>query len=278
MATFQSIQSATGTTSVVITKPIGLAVGDVMLAAIWVDNDGASTVFADTPSGWTLVQSEITPTNVSELALFRKTADSSDVAASNFTFASSGGQPSRHMIGHIVRLTNVGSVAGLVGARAVVSGTTLTFNGFTPTKANSLFLVFSGQSSSTSQYNTTSVSLATDNPSWTEQADSTYNDTTRDSSLAVYTATRSQITATGDVVVTYSNASAGRQTAIVYALAPQVNGSFSAPDTKVNAYAFTPIQTVVVDAIVDAPTTNARNVTRWTNDTKPSTTWTNDTL
>jgi hypothetical protein len=264
MATFQSIQSATGTTSVVITKPVDLAVGDTMLASIWVDNDGSNTVTATTPSGWDVVQTEIQGSDASVLVLYRKTADSSDVAASDFTFASGGGSASRHMIGHIIRLTAVGSVAGLVGAKTVVSGTTLTFSGFTPTKANSLFLVFSGQSSGAGTYNTTSVAMATNNPSWTERVDSGYDDTTRDSSLAVFTATRTEATATGDFTVTYSAEEAARETAIVYALAPQINVSLSAPDIRSIGYVFSPIQSVRAEAETVTPTLETITPTVWT--------------
>jgi hypothetical protein len=120
--------------------------------------------------------------------------------------------------------------------------------------------------------------MATNNPSWTERVDTGYNDTTRDSSLAVFTATRTEDTATGDFTVTYSATEADRETVIVYALAPQVNGSFNAPDTKINAYAFTPIQSIQIDAIVDEPTTSMREMTDWQNESKPTTDWQNDPL
>ncbi|MFT4035198.1 MAG: WxL domain-containing protein [Patulibacter sp.] len=72
-----------------ITKPSGLAVNDVMIAAAqWVLNDANSTtVTASTPSGWT----EINNNNAKSWAveLWWKRATAADVSASSFTFTAS---------------------------------------------------------------------------------------------------------------------------------------------------------------------------------------------
>lgn len=77
--------SATSSSSVVITKPTGLAVGDLMIAVLAAS--ATTTVDINTPSGWTAV------TDVSldsgRVDIFYRVADSGDVAASNFTFNTS---------------------------------------------------------------------------------------------------------------------------------------------------------------------------------------------
>lgn len=85
----QSSQTATTTSasSVTITKPTGLAVGDFMFAFIGFENGSTARTFT-TPSGWTLLQTN--PTDSEGVACFYKEATSGDVAASNFTFSLSG--------------------------------------------------------------------------------------------------------------------------------------------------------------------------------------------
>lgn len=273
MSTYQSVQSATSTdTSVVITKPTSLAVGDLMVAGIWYDNDGAGSATINTPSGWTLEETVTIGTNSSYLVLLTKVADSSDVAASNFTFQTNNTDASYHMIGHIVRVTSWGIYSDSSSGSAT-SSTTATVTGFTPSRANCLLIGFSGVSD-TSQRNTTSWALTTDNPSWTERVDTERTDGTRNSALAVYTATRTQTTATGNITVTVSGNANNRVGAVIIAISAQTNGSVT-PTTKVNAYALTPIQSVKLNAYTDAPTTRTGIDTPWTNPDKPSTTWTN---
>lgn len=260
MSTYQSVQSASieGDT-LTITKPTGLAVGDLMVAGIWVSDDGGSTVTLSQPAGWSTV-ANIDPSSGSQgeaLAVFYKVADSSDVAASNFSFTAGGGAGSNHMIGHLLRITNYGLIENSASNTAS-SGTTLTITGFTPTRADCLFIVFSGTDSTITSPTVTSAVMATNNPSWTERAEVGYNDTTKDSSLAVYTASRPETTATGNFTITYSSADAQNLSGIVLALAPRVDGSVT-PTTPVSAYAFTPISGTDTLAVVDAPTTSSRN-------------------
>ncbi len=272
MSTYQSVQSASSEdTSVVVTKPTSLAVGDLMVAGIWADSDGSGTLSLTTPSGWTLEESVSLASSATRLAIFTKVADSSDVAASNFTFASSG-DGTYHMIGHIVRVTSWGLYSDSSNGSST-SSTTATVTGFTPSRASSLLIGFSGVSD-TSQQNTSSWALTTNNPTWTERADTTFNDATRDSALAIYTATRTEVTATGDITVTVSGNVSNRVGAAIIAISAQVNGSIT-PTTKINAYALSPIQSIELDAIVDNPTLNETTLTSWTNPDKPSTTWSN---
>ena len=77
----QSVSTNAMGTGGVITKPTGLAVGDVLLAIVVAEE----TEDLAAPAGWTSVDARGTAT-YAKAAAFIKTADASDVAASNFTF------------------------------------------------------------------------------------------------------------------------------------------------------------------------------------------------
>lgn len=274
MSTYQSVQSATSdSVALVITKPTGLAVGDKMVAGIMVNSDAAGVIAISAPVGWTLEETEDAASGAERLHVFSKTADSADVAASNFTFTQSGADSAYHMLGHIVHVTSFGIIAGETSGQGSNS-TSLVVTGFTPTRANCLFIGFIGVED-ISIPTITALSMATSNPTWTERAEVTFNDATRDSALAVYTATRPESTATGDFTATVGDPSSVDSYLIALALSPQVNGSIT-QESKINAYALSPIQTVVLDAEVEDPTFTTRGYTSWTNETKPTTTWTNE--
>lgn len=90
---WQSVATSRGSdgelSSITCNKPSGLAVGDLMLAFVGI-NDITTAANINTPSGWTLIRTD-TQTNL-EARSFWKIADSSDVAASNFTFTFSAAQ------------------------------------------------------------------------------------------------------------------------------------------------------------------------------------------
>lgn len=277
---YQSVQSASiADSSLVITKPTSLAVGDTMLAGIYFSDDSSGSGGINTPSGWTLLNTTTTGTPAHEvLAIFIKEADSSDVAASNFTFTRSGSDSAYHLIGHILRITDFGINAGSSSNSSVAGVTTLTLTGFTPSRANSLFVGFLANSAASTQLNT-SIALTTNNPSWTERAETSQTDTSRRSTLSVYTASRPEATATGDITATYAT-SVPSAHAYCVSLSPQVDGSIT-PTTYVNAYAINPNIPFGsgVDAIVENPTTaTSRSKTSWVGENKPTTTWTRELL
>ena len=277
MATYESIQSATvdDSNSLTITKPTGLAVGDLMVAGIFCDRDsGAGPISLNTPSGWTLEESVALSSNNAALAIYTKIAESADVAASNFTFTA-GFSTGQYMIGHILRFSSPGSNRGGTSGIANQGATTQTLDGFTPT-SSATHILFTVIAAASVNGNYTSVSYATDNPTWTERGDTNEQGNTTDATLAVYTSTRSETTATGTITTTFSEDVASDRGAIaVLAYSTQTNGSVS-PETKVNAYSFSPIQSAVVDAIVNEPTGVVSNPTEWTNESETSTTWTNE--
>ncbi|MDX6438217.1 MAG: hypothetical protein QOF45_800, partial [Gaiellaceae bacterium] len=68
-------------TSLVLTKPVGLALNDQMIATVL----GRSNGFICPPAGWTSVLRTLNGTTLAQ-ETFRKTAVAADVAATNFTF------------------------------------------------------------------------------------------------------------------------------------------------------------------------------------------------
>jgi len=85
----------TGAASVVITKPTGLAVGDLMVAVI-----ASIATEVDGFGSWT--QRGQSSNSSAGVTLFEKIADAGDVAASNFTFTATGAS---EMAGAIIRAT-----------------------------------------------------------------------------------------------------------------------------------------------------------------------------
>lgn len=75
--------TATGSTTLTITKPTGLTVGDLMVATIGKDDDPSVTG----PSGWVNeAEASGTAGNDNNGSIWWKVADAADVAASNFTW------------------------------------------------------------------------------------------------------------------------------------------------------------------------------------------------
>lgn len=171
--TYQSIQSNTSTTtSVVVTKPTGLAVGDLMIAigATRRTTGGTNVVL---PTGFTEYQSLNTGSMQIRHSVGFKIADSSDVAASNFTFTC--GSTPNLFYGHLIRLsTNLSFptnpiISGQIASdSAVTTNPTFTIN--VPSGPAGTFIIGSyfreDSTSGVSNYTTAPV-----NQTWTERYD-----------------------------------------------------------------------------------------------------------
>ena len=270
LASFQNTTS--DDTALVLTKPVSLAVGDLLVAGIFVANQASNTSSLNTPSGWTL-QEAVEANTQFELAVYLKTATSGDVAASNFTFSSSGG--GYHMSGFLARVTDPGIVAGESSA-ANVGTENVVLSTFTPTRSNTLFLAFAA-SADTSTPSISGIALTTNNPTWTTEATQTKADSNFHTRTSFFSASRAEATATGDITITTSEAGGFlRNHGIVISLSSSVSGSVT-PTTKVNSYAYNPINpTANLDIFVNEPTDRITTPAVWTPETKPSTTWINE--
>jgi hypothetical protein len=170
MVSYQSHSNTTpaSATSCVVTKPTGLAVGDLMVGHLGVS--ASASPVADLPSGWTSV---INTSNGNHRArAFYKIADSSDVAASDFTFTGSG---TDCIIGGAIYRINGQGVTTVIDASnsTTFSGTSIDVNAaVTPTRANDILLaLISGNSINLDGSMTGTIAVATDNPTWTEDYD-----------------------------------------------------------------------------------------------------------
>jgi hypothetical protein len=99
LTTTSGMQVVTGGngTTFVPTKPVGLAVGDLLIAAFYTDATGTVTM----PSGFTN-RFNVNPSGAMHLRVDWKVADSGDVAATNFTWSWTG---SVWRVGCLLRVT-----------------------------------------------------------------------------------------------------------------------------------------------------------------------------
>lgn len=263
---YESVTSTSTTAgpSVTITKPSGLAVGDEMYAQIICF--GASLT---TPTGWTAIYNAVMVN--SPIAVFSKTADSGDVAASDFTFT---GSTISQISGTILHVSGLGIVDD--SASVVMSGTSpaVTASAITPVWPNSLDIIFLfGRLNSNSAISFSTPSIATDNPIWTSRSSDSYA-STNSFGRAVYTAPRSAITAWGDLTSTFSP-TLTNAFFVALSLAPKIDGSYTVVTGTSNFvnHPFLRTGAMTLDGI--DPETASTNVTQWTNPDKPSTAWTN---
>lgn len=287
----QSSNTATSTASdtLTITKPTGLAVGDLMIAIIHSSASGTVRTH-NTPSGWTVIQKDGASV-AHRPAAYYKIADSGDTAASNFSFTLSASTTA--MSGVLARVT--GHVAASpvtlseLDNTASPTGTVRTYTAaLTPVSSNSLVVFSIGNYTSSMTGSPATVGTYTIAPSvtLTELADVGVKDGADDGhALGVaygdYTGT-TQITSRG---ATLSEAMTQDSGSIIFL----INGSYDHAGTNA-LLSVSP--TIFTNAGASAGTvgTNtllsvspdifsqsgyANSPTTWTNPDKPSTTWTN---
>jgi len=181
--------------SVTITKPTGLAVGDLMIAHI---GKTATSATIDTLSGWTSLLNDINGNF--RMSVQYKIADSSDVSASDFTFTGSGTTP--YTSGAVYRISgqSVSTPLDTNSSLTTWSGTSADLSmGITQSRADNLLLILIGAGSG--NQNTTNIAsqaIATSNPTWTED----YDISLGTNSIAMICGThaiRTETTSTGNI-------------------------------------------------------------------------------
>lgn len=279
---FQSVSTkafANGT-STVIDKPTGLAVGDCLIAHVVAFTSVAqeSNVF-NTPTGWTSVNSaSITDAGANTVVkefCFSRIATSADVAATNFTFTWSGSSTS--LGGALYRISGSNPTPVTVSASASVEDQASPFSAsasVTPTEADSLLLFLVAGNGATA-FN--SYSIATSNPSWTEDYDYTDGGS---NSIAGAHASRPQITATGNASVSYSGP--GDITVMIIVVRPtvsttvtQVAGALTLTGGTQAIKVGVRIVQVAAALMLTGGTQLIKRVSQWTNLSKNSSSWTN---
>jgi len=271
VASFSSAGSVDGSSdnAITITKPTGLAVGDLMVAVL-----GAFSASAEwtTPSNWDVIYDTVAGT--SAIGIYYKVADSADVAASNFTFNTSGNV---EKTGGIYRITGHGPATYVTATGNQTNSTTspFTFSGITPSYADSLFILLychtrdsAGAAAAFSSY-----AFATDDPTWGEQFDINNGSLF---TVASASAVRSAATATGNISVTISNLSATSDVmGAVVCISPATNDSDTPTAITNYAYVGGVHQPISVSANVPTPTSDGEASPKWSNTNKSTTTWTN---
>ena len=281
MAVYQSVQTTAHTsgTTVVITKPTSLAIGDIMVAHI---STTGTAPGINTPAGWTSI-ADLGGDPNQRTAIFFKVATAGDVAASNFTFTGNGtGVP--FIGGAILRIngSGVSLVNDGVGSGAW-SGTSANLAiGITATRASDLYLILVTCSTGFATLNNISAyAIATSNPSWTEAYDVV--DGTGIMQIAGAYATRAQITATGNVSFNSGrDASAG--TAVIVAIASPISVTTDADRVNLDIVPVSPAVSAGANFAISAPVNLAlglpivtSGILLWTNIKKSVTSWVNQT-
>lgn len=276
--------------NLVITKPTGLAVGDYMVAHL--SNIVGGSPNADgwnTPSGWSALtdSGEDGNSNSSmQITTFYKVADSSDVAASNFTFTKASAD-NAYSNGSIWRISGAGGISA--AADTEIDDTTPSFtNSVTQDFADSLILFFvTSAFAGTGTNSVSGYSIANNDPSWTEAYDQNINETTgadRGCHAGAY-ASRSATGATGNSTCTLSQTQ--NTGGVIVVLSPIINVTttmdgagivtLSSPEKSFTLDYIIPVDSAgTVTLSTPEPTISTSTKTAWTNETKPSTTWTNE--
>lgn len=191
---------ATSATSIVITKPSGLEIGDLLIGTILYMDSGSSNSLTS-PAGWTNLQVVDMSDSFRRLYVVYKVATSTETAASNFTFnlAVSG-----TIGGGLIRVSGVASGAEIqTSEKDSYSGSqtvTINFTGTTtPSYTDSLVMMVLAAYQNNAA---TTIGSYTTTPSktWTEVYEVGNTTTGPDPIIGVATATAgdtSQITAYG---------------------------------------------------------------------------------
>lgn len=226
--TTQSAVATAASTSVTITKPTGLAVGDLLVAHLCASgNSSIASSDWTVPSGWTRdADANINYSHTSNNAGVRsnmmyKVADSSDAAATNFSFTFGA---STNLSGVLFRVTGQRSSTPLADANSAGTASESTDTSptaysasVTPTIADSLIMIFV---STRNGSGFGGYAISTSDPGgWTEAYDS--------NNIACAYVNRTQTTGTGTATITWSGSNVGN-VLIVAAFSPSFGVTVSA--------------------------------------------------
>lgn len=197
--------SVLAASSVTVTKPASLAVGDLLVGIILKHETGGTNALT-TPTNWTLMDSGVTGA-FNQIAVYAKVADSADVAASDFSFGLASG--TANLAGVLYRVTGTFGAPTCVYRINADAGTNEVSNtpdthqngGITPIVASSLLIALIGGLQTGDATSVSAYALETSNPTWTERHDFT---SASGYVIGTATATRTETTATGYVQFTFA--------------------------------------------------------------------------
>lgn len=266
---YQSSQAvdAAVSASVVITKPVSLAVDDLMIAQIAIPNGSGGTTITP-PAGWATI---IAYSTALGMALFSKVATSADVAATNFTFTTD----SSASAGIISRFTNAYTVTPIDQSNSAGNqSTSPTTSGITPTVADSMFCIFIVNSSDSGTIRTHSAyAIGTNNPTWTERYDRGSNVVSSlGHSMALATSDRPELSASGNASGSISGA-VNNAGIVVLNIAPVPIAVVDAPFSVLAPTVRTIIAVIASAASAALEATPSAIASAWANTSKSVASW-----
>lgn len=269
---YQSTQVTTWATAgstVVITKPTGLAVGDLMICRITTDGVLSISNF----SGFTSFGSQAADSY--ETFLGWKVADSSDVAASNFTITLSN--PGSNKMGSITRITGAEGSATVMKytGNATNNSISPSFAGVTPTNHGESVIILQFWNADNASGGLPSISayaIATSNPSWTEEYEIT-SAVNNDVSASMAYAVRPEVTATGNFSCNTGTGTADPTGQLLVISAPW-NTTIS-ESTTLTETTKGDISSLIQESVTLTEDFDTEKPQNWINLDKSSTTWDN---
>jgi len=187
------------TTTCVIVKPVGLEVGDLMIAQVANRTTSAIDSF---PDGFSYIRGDYSVGTAVLSRLYYKIADAADVAAADFTWTFS---LSEYNLGAIAAFSGVDATSPINannGAGGAAQGATITSPEITPTVADCMICLICSGGGAASTYS--DYAIVTDNPtSWSEAYDVMWNGPAP-ITIALGYAIRPETSATGDGTATAS--------------------------------------------------------------------------
>lgn len=233
---YESSASANSNTSpLTITKPSGVAAGDLLIAFVSMNGGSASFV---APAGW---DSYGTATNGSNRTsnCFARVATAADVSATDYSFTNADSPA--EFTGSIFRFSgDFNSTDSIVDSDATASDNGTFTGGVTPNNGGALFFAASNLTTATSDPEYSGWAVATDDPTWTEIVDRRYDTTFK---MGAAWATRASTNATGTYSVTLANDASGTD---------QSHGFLLTLEEAVNVNVSVGVQTLT--ASIQAPT------------------------
>lgn len=268
----QSSQTATSasSTTVVVTKPVSLAVGDLMLSIVGLLFGGGG-VLPVPPAGWSTLDSGALPSSNGNYGVFWKIADSTDVAATNFTFTRTPSGTPDAMVANITRITGHNVSAPFDQYQTIGSSA---LSGITPTVSMGLFVMsFIGVNTTSTAGSVSGYTITNNNPTWTESFDIGQPVAGSERlGLALATANQTRITATGTgslVPVSYNSGQMMLFNIIPQPLTP-MNATFTMPTITI------PYGAAVLAILSTLNIPTASNIAqKWNNAVKHASTWIN---
>lgn len=251
-----------GGATVVIAKPTGLTLGDLMIAQL--ASDGGIPAIL---SGWTLLRTD------GDQTLYWKIAASGDVAAANFTWTYSG---SVNATGGIACWSGTDQTAPIDQTNGKDNGTSagMSLTTLTPTRAQGSWAIFTYHRSA-STLTVSGYAMVTSNPTWTEAYDTDRSFGGNDYGVSMASSTRDVITATGTLSATLSG-SPTRSAVAALNIIPPVLTTATVASTGIPPTAIRLVLTVTASLISSAisPTVTTI-VNKWKTLAKSVSTWVN---